>query len=295
MDLSLHPSNDPLKRKIFPLMSLPAELRLRVMEQTSGMEALSLRLTSRYFYDLIDVTTQRLFDAEKSEYARTWKPHVRNDESNIFVLAKARQSELFACAECMRLRPAHKFLDSDLKGEGMAKNARVSKERRYRRCCMDCKRRRFPDQLGTNPGFTMAGMFWRRCSECEEYAYARVQKIVRHDEYCYWSTELCLNCNAFAFSHDFTTIISRRGVASLGLRDWAFLKQVHHVPEEGLGVDWQVALSEASRRWLEEKIEAFWLRRKNPLPRVARSERIFQPPAQGFWDEDDHSGLEMIM
>ncbi len=76
----------------FPIMKLPVKLHAPIVDNLGFQEDIMLKMTGRHFWNTIEpLSHAELLQAEETAYARC--------------------RTLFACKDCLRLRPSIKFAD----------------------------------------------------------------------------------------------------------------------------------------------------------------------------------------
>ena len=82
----------------FPqLLNLPSELHIAIAKNLDFPDNMTLRMANRHFYNLIRPLT----------YDESLRAEL--------ITLSALNKELFACIECLRLRPGQKFVERDAK------------------------------------------------------------------------------------------------------------------------------------------------------------------------------------
>jgi hypothetical protein len=129
------------------LLALPMELQKDIIDVLDIPSKLALRITSRRFLSLIKPAThQDLVSAEKSAWA------IRRG--------------LYACMDCIRLRPSRKFADAMKKGP-----KGLNGKEPHKRFCIDCGLHTKPYTTRYSPGaeIKVDGKRYVLCKDCRKY------------------------------------------------------------------------------------------------------------------------------
>lgn len=106
----------PATSNPFPILDLPTELHLIIIDLSPPSILMRLRLTNKHFNTLIPAPTyEELLEAEASDYG------IRRG--------------LYACSICHRLRPKPKFADSRIIARKRKREPETGKQKRF---CVDC-------------------------------------------------------------------------------------------------------------------------------------------------------------
>lgn len=99
-------------------MDLPTEIHIAIISQLSCPGRPNLKLTNRYFYELVPAPTH---------------PQLLAAEDPIYDGEDPDTLKFLTCRDCLRLRPSYKFSDNMRKGRmgGMRSHA-------HKRFCLDC-------------------------------------------------------------------------------------------------------------------------------------------------------------
>jgi hypothetical protein len=169
--LDLHEASDPKPT----LLDLPVELQKAIIENLSPADfpaKFNLRTTCHYFFALIQPPTHNeLLAEEQSPYGCV--------------------KELFACRECLRLRPNTKFAD-DMRRK---KNRAKGRQHACMRFCIDCSTK---ETHGPGTGkytrgahIKVMGVNYVVCMRCAQFGLALLERDQRPEEKSY--CQACLN------------------------------------------------------------------------------------------------------
>lgn len=145
------------------IMSIPPEIHLIITKKLSFPDNINLKVTNRYFYNLIKQPShQELLEAESSQYAL--------------------HHGLFASMDCVRLLPAVKFADT----------MRTKKKRKgglesHRRFCVRCGMNPKPMTGRYSPGSRIVthGNVQVICIRCRKLKKGVADGTVNHCEDCW--------------------------------------------------------------------------------------------------------------
>ncbi|KAF2706052.1 hypothetical protein K504DRAFT_344439, partial [Pleomassaria siparia CBS 279.74] len=123
-----------------PLLRLPIELHLAIIDKLEFQDKVRLTVTCRYFLSAIKKPTRQDYLAAETS---TW----------------AISNELYTCSICIRLRRLRRFTDDMRKGKRVRHGLEANT-----RCCVDCAIDQQLYPAGTK--VTVMGQSYILCSRC---------------------------------------------------------------------------------------------------------------------------------
>lgn len=162
-------------------LSLPAEIHQHIQNECSFPASMSLKLTCRLLHG-------RLPDVVISP------EHLAEEDTSIF----AKERDLWACYDCLRLRPAKEFLDKHRKGKTGRNGTSPMK-----RCCVECGVKMEPGshQLPRISEvfaiYKKMGEKYRLCFQCNEFVPIGETDVQSHKR---WHRHLCEVCKGHLWS-----------------------------------------------------------------------------------------------